>query len=127
MGNGTTQLLRSRLAAIDLSTLSFTSFNPAIDGEVFALASLGPTLYVGGSFTFVGGAQRIAGAAFDTANAGVLTAWDPEARDANAPPPVNQGVIYAIAPFGSTVYVGGAFTQAGGLASRSDSHWPGSR
>ncbi|MEO8302744.1 MAG: fibronectin type III domain-containing protein [Betaproteobacteria bacterium] len=115
---GGASTLRNRLAAIDLPTLTITSFNPNMDGEVFALAASGTTLYVGGAFSFIGGGatQRIGAAAFNTALAGTpLTTWDPEPRDGNAPGPAFQGVVRSIAPFGSIVYVGGAFTQIGGL------------
>jgi len=116
---GGASTLRNRLASIDLSTLTVTTWNPDADGEVFAMATVGTTLYVGGAFTFIGGTganQRIAAAAFNTAAVGTpLTAWDPEARDANAPGPVFQGTVYALAPFGSVMYVGGTFTQIGGL------------
>jgi len=112
---GGASTLCNRLAAIDLPSLTITSFNPDVDGEVFALATAGTSLYAGGRFTFVGGTQRIGGAAFNLTT-GALTAWDPEARDANAPPPAFQGVINAIATSGSTIYVGGTFTQIGGLS-----------
>ena len=112
---GGASTLRNRLAAIDLSSLTVTSFNPNVDGEVFALATNGTDLFAGGRFTFVGGTQRIGGAAFSLAT-GALTAWDPEARDANAPPPAFQGVINAIAIQSGSVYVGGTFTQVGGLS-----------
>ena len=116
---GGASTLRNRLAAIDLPTLTITSFDPNMDGEVFTLAASGTTLYAGGAFSFVGGGatQRIGAAAFDTSLPGSpLTNWDPEPRDANAPGPAFQGVVRSIAPFGSIVYVGGAFTQIGGLA-----------
>ncbi|MBP8297719.1 MAG: fibronectin type III domain-containing protein, partial [Burkholderiales bacterium] len=112
---GGASTLRNRLAAIDLTTLAITSFNPDVDGEVFALAASGNTLYAGGFFTFVGATQRVGGAAFNTAAGGALTAWDPETFDGNALPDF-LGEIRAIAPFGGTIYIGGRFTQAGGLA-----------
>ena len=113
---GGASALRNRLAAIDLPSLTITSWDPNADGEVFAMAASGTTLYVGGAFTFIGGGtQRIGAAAFNTAAVGTpLTTWDPEPRDANAPGPVFQGVVYALAPFGGAVYVGGTFTQIGG-------------
>ena len=102
---GSGSVLRNRLAAIDLTGLSITGFDPGADGEVFALAASGTTLYAGGFFTFVAGSQRVGGAAFNTVAAGALTAWDPETFDVTAPG--NLGAIYAIAPFGGTIYIGG--------------------
>jgi hypothetical protein len=110
---GGASFLRNRLAAIDLSTLNVTAWNPDADGEVMALATSGTKVYAGGAFTFIGGVQRVGAAAFDTQTGGTLTTWDPEIFDANAPPPVFQGIVYALAPFGSTMYVGGRFTHVG--------------
>ena len=94
---GGASVLRNRLAAIDLPSLTITSWNPDADGEVFALAASGTTLYAGGTFTFIGGStQRVGAAAFDTGTAGIpLTAWDPEVFDASQPGPALPGVVYA--------------------------------
>ena len=113
---GGASTLRNRLAAVDLGTLTITAWDPDADGEVFVLAASGTTLYAGGRFTFVSGTQRIGAAAFNTSAGGALNGWDPEPRDGGAPGPVFQSVIYALVPFGGSIYVGGTFTQIGGLS-----------
>ena len=73
---------------------------------VNALALSGSTLYVGGSFTTMGGAPR-AGLAALQVGTGAATAWDPS-------PPLPGQTINALAVSGSTVYLGGSFTAMGG-------------
>ncbi|MEP7206507.1 MAG: FG-GAP-like repeat-containing protein [Casimicrobiaceae bacterium] len=113
---------RNRLAAIDLNTLSITSWDPNVNGEVFALAVSGNTLYAGGSFDLIGATCpftdpncyiRIGLASFATAGATPAkpTTWDPSPYDFYAPN--NEGIVYSIAPFGSSIYVGGTFTHIG--------------
>ena len=115
---GGASALRNRLAAIDLTSLTITSWNPNADGEIFAMAASGTTLYVGGALTFIGGAtQRVGAAAFDTATAGIpLTAWDPEVFDASTGPAL-PGLVRAVAVQGSNVYLGGKFTHVNGTTS----------
>lgn len=77
---------------------------PTPDGKVYALAS-GPdgTTYLGGYFSHVGGLSRGGLAAIDPT--GKVTAWNP--------PPVNGGIVRAIAVHGTTIYVGGSFSAIG--------------
>jgi hypothetical protein len=63
----------------------------------------GSTLYVGGSFTTMGGQTRNRIAAVD-ASSGVVASWNPNA----------DNDVWGIAVSGSTVYVGGYFSQIGG-------------
>ncbi len=107
--------LRNRLAAIDLTSLTVTSWNPDADGEIFAMAASGTTLYVGGALTFIGATQRVGAASFNTSAAGALTSWDPEVFDVSTGD-VFPGVVYAVAPLGSAVYFGGRFTHVNGTS-----------
>ena len=110
--NGIGGALRNRLASINLTTLAVNAWNPNVNGEVFALAASGATLFVGGSFDAVGGVTtRIGLAAFDTAS-GSLLAFDPQPLDANNAPSF-YGIVNALAVSGSTLYVGGSFSQIG--------------
>jgi len=77
--------------------------NPSVGGDVRALALDGAVVYVGGTFTSVGGQVRGNLAALDLAT-GLATAWDPQASSS----------VYALAPDGQTVYTGGVFTTIGG-------------
>jgi hypothetical protein len=72
------------------------------DGGVYALATSGNTVYVGGNFTHIQGAARNHVAAINSLN---LTSWNPNA---------SPGAVHAIAPSGSKVYVGGSFITIGG-------------
>ena len=73
---------------------------------VYAVAVVGSTVFVGGSFTEFGGVPRANLAAVDVALA-TVTAWAPEA----------DGTVRDLAPGpGTTLYVAGAFRRAGGLA-----------
>ena len=71
---------RNGLAAYETTTWSLTPWNPAIVSSsspaVSALLLDGTTLYVGGSFTQMGGATRTNLAALDTLT-GAATAWNP--------------------------------------------------
>jgi hypothetical protein len=77
------------------------------NGRVYAVAYLGGTIYLGGSFTAVDGTTRNRLAACDAAT-GDLLPWNPSAND----------VVRAlkVSPAGTRVYVGGDFTVVAGAA-----------
>ena len=108
---------RTRLAAINTSdTGSLTTWAPAADDSVNALALDGTTLYAGGDFTSinpVGGSAtpRTRLAAINTSDTGSLTTWAPAADFS----------VNALALHGTTLYAGGGFTSItplGGSATR---------
>lgn len=83
------------------------TWNPDVDGTVYALYLSGNTLYVGGEFSSIddgrGAQTRNNLAALDTS--GTLDdTWNPNVG----------GGVYAIAVDGDTVYVGGSFGTVGG-------------
>jgi len=101
---------RVGIAALDTITGQATAWNPSAGGTyptVEALAVSGSTVYVGGSFTSIGGQPRVGIAALDAAT-GQATAWNPSAGGVTYPE------VAALAVSGSTVYVGGGFTTIGG-------------
>jgi outer membrane protein assembly factor BamB len=77
---------------------------PQTNGRVNAIAVSGDTIYLGGSFTSVGGVARSRLAAIDTS--GQLLPWAPH---------VNRPVsALAVSEDGGRIYAGGRFTRAGG-------------
>ena len=77
---------------------------PATNGQVYAIAVSGNTIYIGGFFTSVGGTLRNGIAALDATTLAV-TSWNPDA---------GEGSVYTIAISGTDIYVGGMFTTIGG-------------
>ena len=98
---------RSHLAAVDAFG-NVLPWDPSPDGLVDALAVSGSTVYAGGFFDNVGGEPRSKLAAID-ATSGKPTAW-------NASLTCVACEVRAIAVYGTTVYVGGRFTQIKGVA-----------
>src|SRR5262245_23701802 len=95
---------RNNIAALDATTGAATPWNPNANGEVYAIAVSGSTIYAGGLYTSIGGQPRNNIAALDAAT-GAATAWNPNA----------SSYVEALAVSGSTVYAGGQFITIGGL------------
>ena len=93
---------RNRLAAVDLTDGSVTSWNPDANNNVFALEYQDGWIYVGGQFTNIAGNTRNRAAALTPD--GTLTGWNPNAN----------GNVRAIEFKGDTVFLGGQFTNIGG-------------
>ena len=102
--SGSGNVGRQNLAAIDLTTGDLLPWNPGANGDVRALAvsADGSTIYVGGSFSNLGGSGRshIGAVGSD----GSLSSWNPGAN----------GDVRALTIVGSELYVGGEFTTLGG-------------
>lgn len=101
---------RSRIGALDASSGIPTAWQPDADSTVRALVARGSTVYVGGDFNRAGGADRMRVAALDSVT-GNARPWDTHTMS----PGEN---VYALAMSGSTLYVGGNFTEAGGQPRR---------
>lgn len=114
---------RNRIAKINVDG-TLNEFNPTYDdvsygignGVVYALFLSGYTLYVGGTFTLVGGARRSRLASIDTSSGYVTSDW--EALDINTGLPLAAGSggansnVYSICDSGTGyLLVGGAFTS----------------
>ena len=105
---------RPGLAAVTTSDASATAWNPAPAGtlngsgstHVSSMLAAGATVYVGGSFTTLGGRPRTDLAAVDAA--GAATAWDPSAG----------GDVLALAPLEHGVAAGGWFSAVNGVMRR---------
>jgi len=79
-----------------------------ISASVNAIAVIGGTVYLGGSFDVIGGANRHALVAVDARN-GSTTSWNPRVSESDGDEEVN-----ALALSGPTLYVGGGFESVGG-------------
>lgn len=102
---------RTALAAVDADTGGVMPWAPSPAHAypypypyVRSLAVWRETVYVGGNFEMIGGAQRISLAAIDAAS-GAATSWDPR-------PDVNHDVM-ALAVSDGVVYAGGTFPTLG--------------
>lgn len=93
------------LAGIPVWSNRPVTWDPALDGQVLALAASadGTTLYAGGSFTHAGADARGFLAALTTAS-GAATAWNPLA----------SADVDALLLDGGLLYVGGSFATIGG-------------
>lgn len=94
---------RSQLAAIDTAGALSDIWKPSANGQVNALAVLNGTVYVGGSFTSIDD-----GAAFTRDR---LAAIGPDGAVDPGWVPAADNAVYALAIDGSTVYVGGLFSN----------------
>lgn len=90
-----------------LDSLTLTA--PNATGIVVASIVVGDTLYLGGTFTYVGGLRRNRAAAVNLTT-DTVTTWDPNLNGS-----VNAVVLDDA---GSTVYLGGAFTTVNGGTTR---------
>lgn len=102
---GGAQVARNRLGACRLSTGTILPWNPNADGEVFALASDGSTIYAGGTFKNVGGQAHVGLVAIDAATGLPKASWAPK---------VGSGNVRSLAVSGTTLYVGGTFKKING-------------
>jgi hypothetical protein len=103
---GTGEVTRNHVAAIDLSTGALLNWNPDANGTVQAIAVSGGTVYLGGSFTQVGGKGHQRLAAVDTNTGAPIAAWKPTA----------DAQVLTLALAGSDVYAGGDFTTVNGAS-----------
>lgn len=102
-------MVRHGLFAFRLGTGAVSrTFRPIVDGPVRALAAgPGNTVYVGGSFTELGGEAR--------SGVGQLSLTDGRPVDAFSAPKVVGGSVRTLAAAGGRLYVGGSFTEVGGV------------
>ncbi len=125
IGGGFSQVgtqARTAIAAVDANPFDQgapTSWDPSVVGsngsraDVDTLEPVGPVVYIGGSFAKVGGKGRLALAAIN-ASTGTATNWAPGATFGGLTGHPQNTRVQTISVVGSTVYVGGFFSQIGG-------------
>ena len=110
---GGTQVTRNHLAAVDMTTGGLLPWNPNANGTVYALLASGGNIYVGGSFTSVGGVPHKNLAEVDGTDGALVTSF------ANTTRPNKAVRALAVSPTGN-LYVGGAFTSPRRFALETD-------
>lgn len=91
------------------------------DGQVNAMVVVGSTLYAGGGFTHANGTATLVNHI-----AGFNGTWSSlGAGSANGLSTGSGDTVHALAVIGSTLYVGGQFTTAGGLPANNIAQWDG--
>src|SRR2546423_7906974 len=91
---------RNHAAAVNLTTGALLPWNPNVNNTVRAIRVVGSTVYLGGAFTQVGGANHSRLAAVQATGAGaVIPAFHASA----------SGEVFALAASGSSLFVGGGF------------------
>ncbi|MFI5692989.1 fibronectin type III domain-containing protein [Kribbella sp. NPDC051586] len=100
------ETLRSYVAAFDRTTGKPTAFAPTVNGPVYAIATSpdGKWVVIGGDFTMVNGLRRSKIAMFSVATGKIVQAWDP----------VVAARVKALAIYGNSVFIGGAFGKIDG-------------
>jgi hypothetical protein len=69
---------RHYIAALNAADGSVQGWNPDADWEILSIVPAGTSVYVGGGFGTIGGADRLGLAQLDTST-GTASSWDPEA------------------------------------------------
>ncbi len=103
------EVSRTNLARLNPNgSVDLTWNPPAPNADVSSMALDGTNLFIGGTFTQVGGVSKRGIAKIGTADSGALdTNWTPVLG--------SFGETYALGVSGSQLYVGGSFRQIGGL------------
>jgi hypothetical protein len=97
---------RNHLAAINEATGAPTTWNPNVNGSVHSIKVIGKRVYVGGSFTSIGGTSVRNLAAVGRTGGRVVAGFRASAN----------GEVDAMAASATTLYVGGTFSSVDGRA-----------
>lgn len=103
---GTGEVARNHMAAVDLTTGALLPWDPNANGTVRAIRVVGTTVYLGGSFTNVGGIGRQRLAAVATGTGALVTTWTASA----------SGEVFSLTRQNNTLFVGGSFATVDGSA-----------
>jgi hypothetical protein len=105
-GSGRKTVTRNHLAAIDEATGVPTAWNPNVNGPVRSIKVIGKRVYVGGSFTSIGGRAVRNLAAVSLSTGRVITTFRASAN----------GEVDALAASATKLYLGGTFSSVDGVA-----------
>jgi hypothetical protein len=123
ISDGSTDYAMLGLASFDTSLSSYPSpvsgygeftgngsGDPGVAGAVYALYASGTNIYVGGSFAFAGGVPANGFAKYNLIGP-VSSRWSIPGSVSGA-----AGTVTSLAESGGSIYLGGSFTSAGGVA-----------
>ncbi len=103
-GSTSGSVTRNHAAALSQATGQVLSWNPDANGTVQSLAAGNGRIYLGGSFSNVGGTARTRLAAVDATTGAVVTGFNPRP----------SGIVNSLALSGNTLYAGGDFQTVSG-------------
>lgn len=108
---------RGRGAAVDLSTMALSSFDPRLDAGVDSLAVANGRVYAGGRFRTAAGTGAPLLAALDPSSGAPVSGFTPGVGTVCRPPSPDTTctpTVSALVTDGTVLYVGGWFTTVGG-------------
>jgi WD40 repeat protein len=102
-------LPRQNVAAIEADGTVDPTWNPSVDGIVYAVAPSddGTKIFLGGGFTTVDGVAHGRIAAVDSVTGALISSWKTQAKN---------NLVRALATSSGRLYVGGSFSRIGGKA-----------
>jgi hypothetical protein len=100
---GGTAVTRNHVAAINMTTGALLPWNPNVNGTVYTILPAGNNVYLGGSFTTVGGVTHKNIAEVNNTNGALITAFANTSRPNKA--------VRAMVIANGNLYIGGAFTR----------------
>jgi hypothetical protein len=103
-GSSSGSVTRNHAAALSLATGQVLAWDPNVNNTVQSLAVGNGRVYLGGSFSNVGGTPRTRLAAVDAASGAVVTGFNPRP----------SGTANSLAVSGNTLYAGGNFLTVTG-------------
>ena len=101
--NGATTVTRNHVAAIDMTTGNLLPWNPNVNGTVYSILPAGNNVYLGGSFTTVGGLNHKNIAMVNNTTGAVASTFANTSRPNHA--------VRAMVLANGNLYIGGAFTS----------------
>ncbi len=104
-GSSSGSVTRNHAAALSLATGQVLPWNPDVNGTVQSLAVGNGRVYLGGSFSNVGGTSRTRLAAVDPSIGAVVPGFNPRP----------SGSVNSLALAGNTLYAGGNFSTVSGI------------